>query len=558
MPPQPPALLQRRWLTPEACCALLALVVFFISLSADYIYDDLARIIQDERVRSPSQMPKLLTGEYNGDGQDNLYRPLTSLTYAVQYWIHGTVGWPYHLVNILLHAWVTILVCRLARCLASPASATWTAWIAGVAFAVHPIHAEPVIAIVGRAELICALGYLGSILLLMPVARDRMPLSVRRAGGIVACAAVALLAKEHGLVLPLILLLMWGLRQPVPVVAAPQTFSEPDQSVAADRTLAYAPKPKRRASLPNSWAVLLVGISSSIALYIIAREQWLGLRLWWERSFLDWSIQPLIRADSLHRWLVPFEIIGHYLELLIAPRRLAMDYGAAVIMPKADLAGPYFWMGVAATLAYLGLTALAVIRRHRPQVWLLLGFGITYGVISNIPTIIGTPMGERLLYIPTIFLFTSLAVWLANLPHRRWGVVVLVVVGALWSLRSFDYARRWHNADQYYAYQLTVQPKSIRIHLAAGLSAMEMGDLPRAAAIAAAARQTLPEYWDAWVMSGKIALRQQKYDDAIGFMQEAYERWPSIYTQRQLADAYVARNLAATRPSPTTLPGSQP
>jgi hypothetical protein len=550
-PRRTPAALASRFATPEGWCALLSLLVFAISLGADFIYDDLARIVQDDRIRSIRQLPALLIGEYNGDGQDNLYRPLVSLTYAIQYWIHGTTGWPYHLVNLLLHATVTVLVCQLARRLAVPAAANRAAWIAGLAFAVHPIHAEPVVSIVGRSELICALGYLGSILLLIPVARDRMPLTTRRAVGIVACAAAALLAKEHGLVLPLILLLLWLLRTPLPRVAiATAQHATPN----ADRTIAYAQGPRHRATLPTAWAILLAGICASVALYIIAREQWLGLRLWWDRSFLDWSIQPLIRAEGLHRWWVPMEIVGRYVELLVFPRTLSMDYGAAVIMPQANLAGPHFWLGAGATLAYLFLTALAAIKRNRSQLWLLLGFGITYGVVSNIPTIIGTSMGERLLYIPTIFLFTSAAVLLAEVPPRRTFTWILIILAAAWSIRSFDYARRWQDAGSYYAYQLEVQPKSMRIHLAAGLSAMEAGNLDRAAAIATSARNTLPQYWDAWVMSGKIALRQEKYAEAVAFMAGAHELWPSIYTQRQLAEAVVARNLAAIQSPPTTLP----
>lgn len=536
---------------PEIFCAILSVIVFAVSLGADFIYDDLARIVQDDRIRSIVQLPSLLTGEYNGDGQDNLYRPLVSLTYAIQYWLHGTTGWPYHLINLILHAAVTVLVCKLARSLVSPTAASRAAWIAGLAFAVHPIHAEPVISIVGRSELICALGYLGSILLLLPVVRDRTPLTSRRALAIVACVAAALLAKEHGLVLPLILLLLWLLRVRLPHVAT--AIARP-ATPNADRTIAYAQGPRQRHTLPTAWAILLVGICASVALYIIAREQWLGLRLWWDRSFLDWSIQPLIRSVGMHRWWVPLEIVGRYVELLVFPRTLSMDYGAAVVLPQANLAGPHFWLGSGATLGYVILTALAAIKRNWPQLWLLLCFGITYGVVSNIPTIIGTPMGERLMYIPTIFLFTSAAVCLAETAKKRWATAILIVLAVAWSLRSFDYARRWQDAKSYYAYQLEVQPKSMRIHLAAGLSAMEAGDLDRAAAIAASARETLPGYWDAWIMSGKIAVRQEKYAEAVAFMAKAHELWPSIYTQRQLAEAVVARNLAALKSMPATLP----
>lgn len=529
--------------TPARVAAALSVVVFSISLGADFVYDDLARIVQDDRIRHLSSIGKLLTGEYNGDGQDNLYRPLVSLTYAIQYWLHGTLGWPYHLVNVLLHGWVTYLVAILAGRLAPMEVGRRAAWIAGVIFAVHPIHAEAVIAIVGRAESMCALGYLGAILLLLPVARGQSALSTRRATACAGCAVVALLSKEQGMVLPLILLLMWLLgRQARPVSTA--TLDRSSGVGTGRGVIDYAHPNAKRPGLAPGWAILILGICGSVALYIVAREQWLGLRLWWDRSFLDWSIQPLIRAEGVHRWLIPTEIMGRYVELLLFPRVLAMDYGAAVIMPKTTPGSAHLWIGALTIATYAAVTVVAAVRRSWCHLWLLLAFGVCYGVISNFVTIIGTTMGERLMYLPTVFLFSVIGLWLAGLKQRRWHLPLLVILAAVWGLRCIDYGRHWMDARGYYEYQLQTQPKSMRVLLAAGLSAMEAGELDRAAEIAAQARATLPDYWDAWVMSGKIALQQQRYDDAVRFMQEAFRLWPSVYTQRQLGEAQAARNRA--------------
>jgi len=75
------------------------------------------------------------------------------MTLALQYWLHGELAWPYHLVNILLHAGVSAAVAEFARRLFSLRAA----WIAGMLFAVHPIHVEVVAGIVGRMELLSTL-----------------------------------------------------------------------------------------------------------------------------------------------------------------------------------------------------------------------------------------------------------------------------------------------------------------------------------------------------------------------------------------------------------------
>jgi len=66
---------------------------------------------------------------------------------------------------------------------------------------------------------------------------------------------------------------------------------------------------ERRAGL--TLIILLCWLTAG---YIVFRES--ILKFWWDRSFLDWTINPLVRSTGVDRWLLPFAILGRYTALL--------------------------------------------------------------------------------------------------------------------------------------------------------------------------------------------------------------------------------------------------
>src|SRR5439155_1186450 len=80
----------------------------------------------------------------------SVYRPLTIATYALDWSVRST-AW-FHAVNLMWHVAASVLVAVLARRWAGDAAGL----VAGVAFAVHPVHVEAVANGVGRNELMAA------------------------------------------------------------------------------------------------------------------------------------------------------------------------------------------------------------------------------------------------------------------------------------------------------------------------------------------------------------------------------------------------------------------
>ncbi|KAE8752552.1 hypothetical protein FOCC_FOCC000674 [Frankliniella occidentalis] len=99
-------------------------------------------------------------------GSHGSYRPLTVLSLRLNALLAGGAplqdgAWGFHLGNVLLHVMASLLVLQLGRrLLTSP----WAATVAALLFAAHPVHCEAVAGVVGRADLLCAVFFLLSLL----------------------------------------------------------------------------------------------------------------------------------------------------------------------------------------------------------------------------------------------------------------------------------------------------------------------------------------------------------------------------------------------------------
>ena len=77
------------------------------------------------------------------------YRPLTTISFRFNHYFHELRPFGYHVVNIALHAAVTVLFTVATRRMMR---STLISVLAGILFAVHPLHVEVATNIVGRAE----------------------------------------------------------------------------------------------------------------------------------------------------------------------------------------------------------------------------------------------------------------------------------------------------------------------------------------------------------------------------------------------------------------------
>jgi hypothetical protein len=527
---------------PALAAAGLALALYAVTLGGTYVYDDLYIVHDDPRLHDPSLWGAYWTRDYFLGGVDRLYRPLVSTSYALQWQLHGERPWAFHGVNWVLHAAVSALVAELARRLSGPR----VALAAGLLFAAHPLHVEAVANIVGRAELMCALGTVGALVLMA-----RRPMTLARAAAIAGCCVLAVLSKEQGMLLPLLLLALgWVMhRRPVhPAHAVPEEPSPAEPLPAAPEPVVASgvPPAERKALL-----MLTVAVCWALAGYILVRETW--IRFWWDRSLLDWTVNPLVLSQGLDRWLVPLALLGRYTALLVAPTRLSLDYGGLVIPSSAHAGDPYLYLGAAALALWIVLFVGAARRRAWPTVFCLLALGITYGMVANVITLIGTIFAERLMYLPSVFFVILAAQALARLP-RRAGAAALVLLVVMGSLRTWTYARLWNDRLTIYAASAAAQPRSVQAHLLLSNELRKRREFDRAEEAAAAARALAPEHWEVYYYSGLNALERGDLDEAERYAGKALglkQAMPAIGLFGMIQEAR-----AATRP--TTAPATAP
>jgi hypothetical protein len=139
--------------------AILGIVAFIPSVDNQFVYDDLPAIVENPLVTQPGPWYRFWREPYwpRGVSIDKLYRPLTTWSFRANVVLSGKDrpdARSFHLANLALHALTGAGVALLAWRVTGRA---WAAWLAGILFAVHPLHTEAVVTGYGRSELLAAL-----------------------------------------------------------------------------------------------------------------------------------------------------------------------------------------------------------------------------------------------------------------------------------------------------------------------------------------------------------------------------------------------------------------
>ncbi|PYP07477.1 MAG: hypothetical protein DMD59_14615, partial [Gemmatimonadetes bacterium] len=190
---------RRLYLVVAAC----ALVPYVPALWNGFAMDDLYIIVWNPLVHSLHGAWRAFGGPYwPPDLGGQMYRPLPLATFALDWSLARGHPALFHAMNLLWHAGGALLVTALAR-----RWADWTtALVAGVIFAVHPVHVEAVANVIGLGELMAAVG----VWLAVYAAVVRQ--NVLWSG---AALLLGLLSKENAVVAPALIVWAWIVGAPL-------------------------------------------------------------------------------------------------------------------------------------------------------------------------------------------------------------------------------------------------------------------------------------------------------------------------------------------------------
>lgn len=442
--------------------ALAAVLPYLHTLGHGFAYDDGVEVVDNAFIRSEQGLGRILSSPvWAGAGHgSSAYRPLTTVTYALNHAVGGLAPSGYHLVNLLLHALVSILVLALALDLGLPLAA---ATLAGLLFAVHPVHVEAVANVAGRKELLVTAFALGAVLL-----HGR---GLRR-GGLALLAAplatcLAAFSKETGVMT-------------VGLIAARDLLVGRGEVRAA----------------PRRAATLYAGHLAAAVAYLAARWAVLGSMGMPGTPFLE---NPIADAPALQRVATAIALLGKGLQLLVAPATLSPDYSYAAFPPVAPPVDLRLALGLASVAAVAALAAWPGERRPaRLAAVAIYGMGVFPG--SNLLVPIGTIFGERLLYLPSVGFALGIAALAAGWLDGRRAAVARPIAGlalAMLALRGAWYARVWADDATLFAAGARIQPASAQMQLTHGGQLLARGQPAEAAAAFRRAAEILQGHPDA-------------------------------------------------------------
>lgn len=409
---------------------LLAAAVVAPSLDGGFLHWDDRALVLDNPVAA---MPpgRALEAAFAAPA-GTTYWPLRDLSYALDHALWGFDPFGFHLTNLILYTAVVVGL----HVLLVPLLGRGPAFLAGLFFAVHPLHAEPVAWISGRKDLLAA-----AFLLLAWTATFRRAGEGRAARLLrftVALAAyvAACLSKTSALPFPL----AWWLQ---------------------DRLI--PPGADRR------WHVL------ERLPFLLA----MGLMAAGQAAFS-------LGAGSAGRYLLDAAGLR---QMLATPLGALVDQGAALLLPLGlDPAYPQpgtvwtagRWAGWVLVLAGAGVLALRLREgRATPGLRRAL-FGIGWAVLFLLPVLnillpTSTPRADRYAFLPSMGFCIAAAVALERL--RPWTRLLPAVA---WAALAFQASARWTGDDALWRDALRRQPASFLAAGGLGWGYVEAG-LPRRA-----------------------------------------------------------------------------
>ncbi len=368
--------------------ATIALLAYSNTFQAGLAQDSKGRILKDPRIQSvtASHLQQIVSEDYWWPiHESGLYRPLTTLSYLLNYSVLGNQDRPagYHGVNLALHWLNGLLVFLLVRAFTK---APWPAFLAAALFTVHPVATETVTNIVGRADLLAATSVLGGFLVYRRARCALAQGSWRWWAGLSTIYLLGLFSKEVAVVLPGILILY------------EIALRLPGGSEAGSGGVSLAGLVRRGG----------VSMALPLAGWVAARTRVLGGVLTAEIPFVD---NPLIRSGFWESRATAVQIMGDYLRLLIWPVGLSNDYSFDQVPVLSFSQGGWGnWEWLLSALVIAGLVALAVLFRRKSVAFFFFVFFAMISIlpVCNLVVLIGSIRADRFLYLPSIGFVTCL------------------------------------------------------------------------------------------------------------------------------------------------------
>jgi hypothetical protein len=387
-------------------------VVAAPSIRNDFVADDQWVVAHRQALEQPASFGAVLKEPYwPASFGGVMWRPAVMTSWALDYQVSTSPHW-FHAVNVVWAALAAALFALLACELMGP----MVGLMAGLLFAVHPVHVEAVANVVGRAELMAAAGY--ALALICALRAESRP---RYLIGVALGSALAIGSKEIAVTLPAAVFLLY---------------------LAKQKDLRLAWRPAIAATVPIVAYFIIhgfVGIRTFYGGGLAVGLEGLGIV---QRT---WAMSAL----SLQWW-----------RLFLFPVHLSADYSPGELTVSTGFA---IWH-LLGLLVWVGLGALAWrTRRTIPGIAIGLAWVvITISPVANVVMPSEFLIAERTLYLPSFGVAFALASAALAIPSLRQRTAVVALVVALCAVRSIARVPAWHDDETHYQALKQEAPRSYR------------------------------------------------------------------------------------------------
>ncbi len=497
---------------------LLFLYAYIPSFHVAFCYDDNGYILEDVHIRMADfSFAGLKNAALHGLPH---HRPLSNITFALNYYFGGYDPFGYHVVNFIIHLLSWLILFRLfyltlnlvagfpfnrakvERNIFLPALLAASLW------ALHPVNTQAVTYIVQRMTSLAAFFYFLSMLCYVEA---RISLILSNGYNFkscslfvlsIICGACALMAKENAAMLPIMVVLYEWI-----------FFHESDSAWLKEK-------------LPMIIGALL--IVSLIGLYYLNFDP-----MGWLSS--QYGRRPFTMPQ---RVMTEWRVVVYYLSLVFLPFpwRLNLDHDYPL---SYSLFHPPTTILSAAALILLFCWAVYMLRRDR-----LASFAIFWflGNLAIESSFIGIEIiYEHRIYLPCAFLIFASVVWVGkSIPSRRIALVAGICLLLLFAAGTHSRNSLWADPVAFWRDVAAKAPRKMRPQNDLGVALYDAGRLDEAIIAYKKAIDLDPGNAEAWNNLGNALSDLGRMTEAIRSYRKAISLSPRyVKPMANLGDALI-------------------
>ena len=547
-------------------------LTYYPTFDAEFVWDDRAAIMSNEDVLGTTEWHSVFQHDFwgmniNRTDSHKSYRPLCVLSFRFDYARYGLEAGGYHMWNAMFNGLACTTFYLFTRTLAFQIG---PAFIAGVLFALHPVHTEAVAGLVGRAD-IGACFFMSLALLSYAKATRVAPASSTNANPGVTVDTAAQQGKHVVWVAAAVLFsIVSALFKEIGATVLGLMVAYEVFFILRPAIRLNNRRPRCSSQVVTTDSMVRVGFVCCATAILLK----LRLGLHEEATLREWGIveNHIVLSDSRKtRALTIAKSHGRYASLLVWPTRLCYDHGYNATPYVTSFDDPAL---VEPLVAYLGVVALGLYAVFSDQVILRFSMALTlvpFLPAANVFFYVGTVLAERLLYIPSMG-FCLYAGYVLYVPfssddgsdvcvdpsfhretvvtkrarawcqryRRPYAALLLLAFGTM-GLQTIRRCEDWQNEETIYEAGYREEPESVKVlnNLAQiMLRSGDSKDAARAEMLLDRAIQLDPTGASAWYNRGLAVSTLKRRDESIALMQKAIEMGsastPNVY-------AYIAQ-----------------